>query len=337
MSHSVEHIELKVGALVAVSLAILVGFVVILGDYSCSKGVRIYVDFTNSGGLRAGAPVKISGVTVGKVTAVELWGGRRDHAHGNKRVQVRTTLEMAPPTLDILHDDAVFRVQTLGVLGEKYVEVTPGSEDHPHLKEGAVVDGALPATLESLIAGQGASLMAELQWFFEENRQDVKGLLRNLNRLTARLDRAVDRCYPLLHSALANAAGAAKHALTALKAVRNALGDGSDLARTLRSAREISFRVERELLPQVARSGVVQSLADTAAEARGAVAEFRDILRKTGPAMVELIAALRNVAKGLQDGRGTIGALLQDKEMYDDMVDLMKDIKRHPWKAIWRE
>ena len=37
------------------------------------------------------------------------------------------------------------------------------------------------------------------------------------------------------------------------------------------------------------------------------------------------------------DGEGMIGALLNDREMYDDVWEMMKDFKRHPWKFLWKE
>jgi phospholipid/cholesterol/gamma-HCH transport system substrate-binding protein len=36
-------------------------------------------------------------------------------------------------------------------------------------------------------------------------------------------------------------------------------------------------------------------------------------------------------------GEGTVGALLQDEEVYDDLKELIRDLKRHPWKLIWED
>ena len=54
----------------------------------------------------------------------------------------------------------------------------------------------------------------------------------------------------------------------------------------------------------------------------------------------EVRKALRGVSElmeNVRDGEGTIGALLHDREMYDDIREMMKDLKRHPWKFLWKE
>ena len=73
-------LRLKVGALITVSLALLVGFIILLGNFSVRGGSRIKVDFDFSGNLQSGAAVKISGIKVGKVEEVAFMGGELDKA-----------------------------------------------------------------------------------------------------------------------------------------------------------------------------------------------------------------------------------------------------------------
>src|SRR5438067_1979443 len=81
-------LELKVGALVVAAAALLVGFLVTLGNVSLAHGWRFFVDFDFSGNIQPGAPVKVSGIKVGKVESVDFWGGKLDPQVG-RRVQVR--------------------------------------------------------------------------------------------------------------------------------------------------------------------------------------------------------------------------------------------------------
>ena len=60
-------LEYKVGLLIVVSTSILVGFLFILGNYSLRSGFTIHVDYNYVGSLQAGAPIKLSGIKVGKV------------------------------------------------------------------------------------------------------------------------------------------------------------------------------------------------------------------------------------------------------------------------------
>ena len=59
--------ELKVGILIAAALVILVAFIFVLGNFSLRSGYTLYVDYRFSGNIREGAPVKVSGIKVGKV------------------------------------------------------------------------------------------------------------------------------------------------------------------------------------------------------------------------------------------------------------------------------
>ena len=43
------------------------------------------------------------------------------------------------------------------------------------------------------------------------------------------------------------------------------------------------------------------------------------------------------IVHGLREGRGTVGALLMDEEIYDDLQELIRDLKHNPWKFFWRE
>src|SRR5262245_1036152 len=136
-------LELKVGALIAVSLAVLVGFVALLGGLRFGDHVRVYIDYDFSGNIHTGAPVKISGIKVGKVEDIEFLGGQLD-PKVNRRVQVRLSVRIERSAFAAIHEDAEFFVNTQGVLGEQYLEIAPGSYDKPQLQPDAHVKGVDP-------------------------------------------------------------------------------------------------------------------------------------------------------------------------------------------------
>ena len=45
----------------------------------------------------------------------------------------------------------------------------------------------------------------------------------------------------------------------------------------------------------------------------------------------------QRVTTHIRQGRGTVGALLMDEEVYDDLQELVRDLKHNPWKFFWRE
>ena len=67
-----SNIELRVGLFVVVSALLLGGFVVLLTGSELGSQKTYYVDFGYSGGLQMGAPVKLSGIKLGKITGMEL-------------------------------------------------------------------------------------------------------------------------------------------------------------------------------------------------------------------------------------------------------------------------
>src|SRR5262245_46547346 len=110
-------LELKVGALVVVSLGLLVGFVALLGGLSLQPGFRVFVDYDFSGNIHSGAPVKISGIKIGSVEEVRFLGGQID-PQLNRRVQVRLVVKIEQRARAAIRKDAEFFVNTQGVLGE---------------------------------------------------------------------------------------------------------------------------------------------------------------------------------------------------------------------------
>jgi phospholipid/cholesterol/gamma-HCH transport system substrate-binding protein len=43
------------------------------------------------------------------------------------------------------------------------------------------------------------------------------------------------------------------------------------------------------------------------------------------------------IAAHIKSGKGTVGALVMDEEIYDDMQEMVRDLKHNPWKFLWRE
>lgn len=118
-------LELKVGIFVFIGLTILVIFVLSIGGFKTwSSGYHIKIKFNFVNGVKVGAPVRFAGVDVGEVKRIILEfspEGNRSNIH--LLVWVRDVIK-------IPMDSSVW-VNTLGLLGEKYVEIIPG-KDYAH-------------------------------------------------------------------------------------------------------------------------------------------------------------------------------------------------------------
>ena len=48
-------------------------------------------------------------------------------------------------------------------------------------------------------------------------------------------------------------------------------------------------------------------------------------------------ADAQSIVAKIKKGEGTVGALLMDEEVYDDVQEMVRDLKHNPWKFLWRE
>jgi phospholipid/cholesterol/gamma-HCH transport system substrate-binding protein len=98
-----------------------------------AKGYEFKVPFTEAGLLAVQSDVRISGISVGKVTKIDLGSGK-DAGKAVATIELNDTYAPIPADTK-----AILRQKTL--LGETYVELTPGNRDGPKLADG----GELPA------------------------------------------------------------------------------------------------------------------------------------------------------------------------------------------------
>ncbi|MFH1563395.1 MAG: MlaD family protein [Nitrospirota bacterium] len=132
--------ELKVGIMVAVSLTLL-GMLIIAasGKFFLQQGYTIVVYFDYVSGLNAGAPVRLAGMEVGEVKNLSL---------SDSKITVTLKLE---PTAKIKSDSKV-TINSLGIVGEKYVEITLGTPQGKILESGSIIKGINPVNIDEVLS-----------------------------------------------------------------------------------------------------------------------------------------------------------------------------------------
>jgi len=100
---------------------------------------KVQAHFTNCSGLNHGASVMIAGVEIGRVEKVDL-----------EDYEARVALMIQQGI--VLQKDAIASIKTKGLIGEKYVEITPGSSDEPISPGGMIRDTEPALDIEGLIA-----------------------------------------------------------------------------------------------------------------------------------------------------------------------------------------
>ena len=137
-------LELKVGIFVFVGLIILAIFILSIGGFKTwSSGYRININFNFVNGVKVGAPVRFSGVDVGEVKRVSL-----SFVPEENRSNVRLGIWLRN-NIKIPVDSSVW-VNTLGLLGEKYVEIMPGNNYASCLKANESLTGKDPLPMHQI-------------------------------------------------------------------------------------------------------------------------------------------------------------------------------------------
>ncbi|MFC1823236.1 outer membrane lipid asymmetry maintenance protein MlaD [Thermodesulfobacteriota bacterium] len=134
-------IELTVGLFIIAGIICLGYLSVKLGEMEVfgEKGYEIYALFSNSGGLKAGSSVMIAGVDVGRVKSIAL-----------EDYQARIVMTVSEKVK--IQDDAIASIKTKGLIGEKYIEISPGGSDQ-YIAPGSQIRETLPAVdIEQLIS-----------------------------------------------------------------------------------------------------------------------------------------------------------------------------------------
>ena len=133
--------ELKVGVFIMIGIAILFIIVFSIGDISfVRKGYHIKVDFNFVDGIGGSAPVRVSGVGVGQIEGLKLY---RDEKENRTKAQLSAWIKEGVN----IEEDAVATINTLGFMGEKYMEISPGTAGKKILKNGDLLIGKDPVSM----------------------------------------------------------------------------------------------------------------------------------------------------------------------------------------------
>ncbi len=157
--------KLRVGTLftLALGIALLAMIFPTKGVNPFSKKIELTAYYPNVAGLRASSPVWFSGMEVGSVKKV-------DFVKGSNPATIRVVMEVEKRIQAYIKNDAQAQIKGMGLLGDMFVDITPGSSNAPMVANGAVLEG-VPA---KELAGDLDSMMVS-----------AKSLLRNLDEISS--------------------------------------------------------------------------------------------------------------------------------------------------------
>src|SRR2546428_2957535 len=146
----------KIGLLVAIALAILMVTVFSLNQEQpfWERKVQYEVRFTRTGGLQTGAPVSLSGVSIGTVAEMRF---PPDPAVNYIQVLINVKGDLATR----IRENTVASIRTLGLLGDRYIELSAGMPESPPVPPGGLIASIDPTDIEALL-GQGGDIVTNI-------------------------------------------------------------------------------------------------------------------------------------------------------------------------------
>ena len=137
------NVEMIVGVFLLAGFISFAWLAVKMGDINpfADETYPVTARFTSISGLKEGATIELAGVIVGKVSNIELDTGDYEavvHLNINKQVE--------------LQDDTIASIRTSGIIGDKYIKISPGGSDII-LESGDEIEETEPAiSLEELVS-----------------------------------------------------------------------------------------------------------------------------------------------------------------------------------------
>jgi phospholipid/cholesterol/gamma-HCH transport system substrate-binding protein len=294
-------LETKVGAFFLAAIAIL-GILILRTEkleLGKSSDRKLNTDFRQAAGLAKQGHVLIAGVRVGSVDEILLQGGK-----------ARVIFTVSP---DIpLYADAAAQLSSIGILGEKYIDLDPG-----HPEAGPLQDR------NTIVSREGASL-DNLMETLASIGKDVKGITQALNESIGgeqgreKLDEIVDN-------------------IRVLTAEFRAMAEENHGAINTTMANVASMSTElRDRLPKIAQQfeelgkNLNGMVADTRPEMKGLVTDVRKLAQN----FQSTSENIRSITDKMNKGEGTIGKLLNDESTVqkinaavDNVNELMGGLK----------
>jgi phospholipid/cholesterol/gamma-HCH transport system substrate-binding protein len=335
-------IEVKVGLLILIAVGLLGAFILVMGQVSFQPKFTLYVDFDNPGGLAVGSAVRIAGVRVGKINSIQYRGGEQNPATHQREPLVRAEISVEKRYGSAIRDNSTFYVTTQGVLGEQFLQIDPGSGDRPLLGDGAVVRGLDPPRLDMLLA-EGFELLHTGVTVLRDNRQQIAETFAGLHDTLHGTGEFFKKNQERLDRIAANAEELTRDTDELVKGIRGRYVDSAQVSRILdridHTTEVVSRDAEpllkdaRETLSNVDRITKTVAGPEEQAKIKATIADVAEIASRSKATARDAEAIVAHI----RHGEGSIGAIVMDEQLYDDIQELARDLKHNPWKFFWRE
>jgi len=182
-------IETKVGLLTVSAFLFIALFAYMMGLISpYSSADEINVMYNYAGGIEEGSPVRVMGIKVGKVKKIAFDPSYKSST--GEEVKLKLTISVDRKAWTSIRKDSKFFINLAGVIGEKFLEITPGTSESKEFSNGDFVRGEDPPRIDQLIS-QGYGLAGKFMEIVEKNEGSVTNLISQLDHLVNNFNRTL--------------------------------------------------------------------------------------------------------------------------------------------------
>ncbi|MCM8804889.1 MAG: MlaD family protein [Candidatus Omnitrophica bacterium] len=357
-------IEMKVGLFVLCGILAVIIFIFTQTKTRKLRGYEINVLFDYVSGLEIGSPVRVSGVRVGEVKKIEIL------YENIPKVMVKLKIN---PEVKIAKGSKI-TIRTLGIIGEKYIEITPSNKKE-FIAKGEIVEGENPLSVEKIanigqdIAENLNKILSNLSEIIEDKKfkQNIKNfanelditivkigsLVDDLSQTNNSLKNFIEKNSPRIEDFIKNTneffvSGKEEIKKTA-EDIRNFLEikDKAEdailnFSETLNDFQKVSKQAG-EFLERIQREGLIakimkeEKMIEDIKEEISLLKETTFKIGQSSEILNETLTNLNSILNTIKSGEGTIGKLMYKDELYNEIFDFVKDIKEHPWKLFFRK
>jgi phospholipid/cholesterol/gamma-HCH transport system substrate-binding protein len=304
--------QLKVGTVILFALGILTVAVFKLGQAAnlFSRHYQLVALLPSVNGLRVGGSVTVAGQLAGTIRSIEFLPPDRDTTRN-----LRVVVEIDEKLREQVRSDSRGRLKTLGLLGDKVLDISPGTPQYQVLVNGDTLPMGQSMDYDAILAQAGGAV------------GDMVVLTRDLKSLTGGIVRGEGTVGQLvtnrsLYDNLTRTLGRTNEMIARLQNPHGSFGRMLDDPAMYQNLTHMVASVDSLVMQLNARDGTVGRL-------------LRDDTLYTQ--LVSVTRGADSLVKAISRGKGTAARLLNDQQLYDQMTKaltdlnaILEDVRRDP-------
>lgn len=297
--------EARVGIFVLIGIILLVYMSLRVGgmQFGREEGYEIFIKFDSAAGLDKDASVRVAGVEIGRI---------RDIALQNNKAKV--TLRIKPDVK--IGKDFTAVLKTKGLLGERYIELVPGSPNAPSLEHGGELTRITTYTDIDKLIGVLGDAAADIKKATEsignvlggsEGQASLKNIITNIEEIAERLNKIVTTNDEKFGRIVSN-----------LEVFSDDLkGRGPDILKGLKEVADNLNQVIAENKDTLKDGfGNLKSATQKLGETMNTM---NRIAKNAEPKIDESVNSINSIVKKIDKGEGTVGKLINDTSVHDNL------------------